>query len=95
MTLDSNLTIDFSERMRRESIESSFAYTNGVNTFDISDGNVSWLPDNTYPTQMIFDPFVNFQASQSYTITVTSGAVDVGGLSLNPSFTQTETTTNS
>ena len=95
MTLDSNLTFNFNEPMRRQTIRDSFSYTDGTSTWDINDGTASFNPDTDYPTRLVFDPTVNFTASRNYTITVTSGAQDVGGLPLTPSFSATIATTGS
>ena len=95
MTLDSNLTFTFNEPMRRQTIEDAFSYTDGTNTFDINDGTATWTPNDTYPNVLVFDPTNDFTASRNYTISVTSGAQDVGGLPLTPAFNATVATTSS
>jgi hypothetical protein len=94
VNLDSNITITFSERMRRDTVESSFSYTyvGTTNTWGINAGTVTWVPDDTYSTVMIFNPSTDLIASKEYTVSVTSGARDVGGLPLFPSLNATFTT---
>jgi hypothetical protein len=95
VAVNTNFTIKFNERMRRDTVESAFSYTNGVYTWDIHDGTVTWQPDDTYSDLMIFNPSANLFPSTEYTISVTSGALDIGGLQSSPSLNATFTTTGS
>jgi hypothetical protein len=94
VAVDSTISITFSEPMQRQSLEDSFFYSDGVDTFDSSDGTINF-DDPTYPTQLDFIPTTPLALSTVYTVSVSSGARDVGGNQLLASYNSTFTTTDS
>lgn len=92
VALDTLVVLSFSERMRRSTVESSFLMSDGTTTLRIGDGTATW-DDVTWPSQLVFDPAVLLTASRTFTVVVTSGAQDIGGLGLSPSLTATFRTT--
>ncbi|MDO9537100.1 MAG: Ig-like domain-containing protein [Thermoplasmata archaeon] len=74
------IKIIFSERMNRTSVENAFSYTNGTQTWDMTDGIGYW---NVLQTEFSFSPVLPLPLNQTLTAMLNGTlARDVGGKSL-------------
>lgn len=64
--------IVFSEWMNSTSVEDAFSYTDGISVWNSTNGSWNWF-GNTF----LFYPFVAFQYSTTYTVTISTEAKDL------------------
>ena len=78
--LDSNIIIEFTKPMNRGSVESAFSYTDGTQTWDISDGNVFWTQGDK---NFSFNPSSSFSNEMQYLVILSHTAMDTDGMLLD------------
>ncbi|MFQ6107363.1 MAG: Ig-like domain-containing protein [Thermoplasmata archaeon] len=69
-----NIVVAFSELMDKSSVEGTFSYTDGVHTYDETDGTFDWVG-----SEMTFIPSSGLDYGTSYTVTISQSAMDLAG----------------
>ena len=70
----------FSEPMNRGSVEAAFSYSDGVSSFGVADGTISWSEGSD---AFAFRPAAALLAGTSYRVTIRATARDEAGNALN------------
>lgn len=81
--LDTNMIINFTKGMDTTSTQSAFSYTDGSQTWTISDGTVVWSNNDK---SMSFTPFSSLLYDSDYQVTMAHTATDKNGKSLESDY---------
>ena len=70
VSVSSNVIVTFDRPMDKSSVATAFSYTDGINIWNRSHGEIVWNSTNHISDTMIFNPFENFQTDTDYNVTI-------------------------
>ncbi len=70
VSVSSNIIVTFDRPMDKSSVATAFSYTDGIDIWNRSHGEIVWNSTNHISDTMIFNPFDNFNTSTDYNVTI-------------------------
>jgi hypothetical protein len=79
VAVDADIVIVFNRAMNKDATEDAFSFTDedGVNVFEIRDGEPTWTNGDT---RLTFNPDIDFEEGMTYIVTIDETAEDIDGV---------------
>lgn len=70
VSISANIIVIFDRPMNKSSVSAAFSYSDGIDVWNGSHGEITWDSTNHISDTMVFNPFVNLQTNTNYNVTI-------------------------